>query len=72
MQDRKEGLKWRDDWNMKLKYWEGKERKVCIKYKLNEEVKWGEPEKSRSRGPTKVAVEEVECNAEGIQREDGK
>ena len=45
---------------------------VCTKYKLHEEVEWGGPEKGKSRGPKKVVVEEVECNAEGIQREDGK
>jgi hypothetical protein len=56
MQAKKEGLKWRDDWNMKLKYWEGKEGKLCTKYKLNEEVEWGGPEKGKSRVSKKVVV----------------
>jgi len=71
MQTRK-GLKGSDNWNIKLKYWEGKVGKVCTKYKLHEEVEWVGPKKGKSRGSKKVVVEEAECNAEGIQREDGK
>lgn len=71
MQARKEGLKGSDHWNIKWKYWEGKAGKICTKYKLHQEVEWGRPEKGKSKGSKKVVVEEIECNAEGTQREDG-